>query len=192
MLIKCPECGKEVSDRAPACIHCGCPLDTTKDDATIINDKSINLAPILQYWSVGNKPQAVALLREQAGITVKEALDYLNRLSATPKNITTTQPSVKRAEPTKRCKKCGAVYPASDEVCPSCGKDAFTIMKDTSATMKDSSAPRNEYTAKCPTCGSTDVERISATAKVVNIGLFGIFGNKRKKQFKCKSCRYMW
>lgn len=25
-LIKCPECGKEVSDRAAACIHCGFPL----------------------------------------------------------------------------------------------------------------------------------------------------------------------
>lgn len=26
-LIKCPECGKEISDKAAACIHCGCPLD---------------------------------------------------------------------------------------------------------------------------------------------------------------------
>lgn len=25
-LVKCPECGKEVSDRAAACIHCGCPI----------------------------------------------------------------------------------------------------------------------------------------------------------------------
>lgn len=25
-LIKCPECGKEISDKAVACIHCGCPL----------------------------------------------------------------------------------------------------------------------------------------------------------------------
>lgn len=25
-LIKCPECGKEISDKAPACIHCGCPI----------------------------------------------------------------------------------------------------------------------------------------------------------------------
>ncbi len=25
-LIKCPECGKEISDKAAACIHCGCPL----------------------------------------------------------------------------------------------------------------------------------------------------------------------
>lgn len=28
-LIKCPECGKEVSDKATACIHCGFPLSAT-------------------------------------------------------------------------------------------------------------------------------------------------------------------
>lgn len=26
-MIKCPECGKEISDRAEACPHCGCPID---------------------------------------------------------------------------------------------------------------------------------------------------------------------
>jgi uncharacterized C2H2 Zn-finger protein len=26
-LIKCPECGKEISDKAEACISCGCPID---------------------------------------------------------------------------------------------------------------------------------------------------------------------
>ena len=25
-LIHCPECGREISDRAPACVHCGYPL----------------------------------------------------------------------------------------------------------------------------------------------------------------------
>ena len=30
-LISCPDCGKEVSDRATACIHCGCPLDEPID-----------------------------------------------------------------------------------------------------------------------------------------------------------------
>ena len=29
-LIKCPDCGKEVSDKAKACIHCGCPLEEAK------------------------------------------------------------------------------------------------------------------------------------------------------------------
>lgn len=26
-LIKCSECGKEFSDKASACIHCGCPIE---------------------------------------------------------------------------------------------------------------------------------------------------------------------
>ena len=29
-LIRCPECGQEVSDKADACIHCGCPLHTSE------------------------------------------------------------------------------------------------------------------------------------------------------------------
>lgn len=31
-LIKCPECGKEISDKAPACIHCGCPASAMKTE----------------------------------------------------------------------------------------------------------------------------------------------------------------
>ena len=26
-LIKCKECGKEISDKATNCIHCGCPIE---------------------------------------------------------------------------------------------------------------------------------------------------------------------
>lgn len=29
-LIKCPECGKEVSDKAKSCIHCGYPINVSK------------------------------------------------------------------------------------------------------------------------------------------------------------------
>lgn len=28
-LIKCPDCGKEISDKAASCIHCGCPMQPT-------------------------------------------------------------------------------------------------------------------------------------------------------------------
>lgn len=45
---------------------------------------------------------------------------------------------------------------------------------------------------KCPTCSSTNVSRISTTAKVANIAMFGLLGQKRKHQFKCNSCRYEW
>lgn len=34
-LIKCPECGKEISDKAPACIHCGFPLSLLNESSEI-------------------------------------------------------------------------------------------------------------------------------------------------------------
>ena len=39
-LIKCPECGKEVSDKAKTCPNCGCQLATTKWE-TIDLDETI-------------------------------------------------------------------------------------------------------------------------------------------------------
>ncbi len=32
-LIKCSECGREISDKAPACIHCGCPISVSLPNA---------------------------------------------------------------------------------------------------------------------------------------------------------------
>ena len=45
---------------------------------------------------------------------------------------------------------------------------------------------------KCPTCGSSHVEKITTGQKVTNIALFGLFGNKRTKQFHCNNCGYEW
>ena len=42
MLIKCPECGGSVSDKAPACIHCGFPLSN-------IHNKNICLVDGQEY-----------------------------------------------------------------------------------------------------------------------------------------------
>ena len=33
-LIKCPECGAEISDKAGSCIHCGCPLQREDQSQT--------------------------------------------------------------------------------------------------------------------------------------------------------------
>lgn len=38
-IIKCPECGKDVSDKSDKCIHCGFPLDNFESVETIIDEK---------------------------------------------------------------------------------------------------------------------------------------------------------
>lgn len=50
------------------------------------------------------------------------------------------------------------------------------------------SAPK----AKCPTCGSTNIQKISATRKVAGMIGFGLFSKTAKSQFECLDCRYKW
>lgn len=50
-LIKCPECGKEVSDKAKACIHCGYPLENvdtrTNPNMCLVNGVEHDLSFLL-------------------------------------------------------------------------------------------------------------------------------------------------
>ncbi len=41
MLIKCPECGKEISDKAKQCIHCGYPLEEYRSQSEKSDDENI-------------------------------------------------------------------------------------------------------------------------------------------------------
>lgn len=66
--------------------------------------------------------------------------------------------------------------------------------------MKAQMQPQNnhytesENIPKCPTCGSTNIRRITATERGVNAVMFGVFGTKRKCQFECQNpnCKYRW
>ena len=37
-LIKCAECGRDISDTSDKCIHCGCPIEKKK----VYNNKKFN------------------------------------------------------------------------------------------------------------------------------------------------------
>lgn len=45
---------------------------------------------------------------------------------------------------------------------------------------------------KCPTCGSTNIEKISTINRAVSVGMLGLASDKIGKQFQCKNCRYKW
>ncbi len=52
-LIKCPECGKEISDKAASCPNCGCPISMAESNRTeIMNDdtekSSIRSSPVVK------------------------------------------------------------------------------------------------------------------------------------------------
>ncbi len=49
-----------------------------------------------------------------------------------------------------------------------------------------------ENIPKCPTCGSSNVKKISTASKIAGATMFGLFSRTAKSQFKCENCGYKW
>lgn len=45
---------------------------------------------------------------------------------------------------------------------------------------------------KCPTCGSTNIKKISGTRRWLGVGLFGIASSDVGKTRECNDCGYKW
>lgn len=52
--------------------------------------------------------------------------------------------------------------------------------------------PETTNQPKCPTCGSTNIEKISIKQKAVGGVLFGLFSSNVRKTMHCKNCGYKW
>lgn len=79
-LIKCPECGKEISDKAGACPNCGCPIASTptsikvralSDDGGVkktryyINGKLIAEVPVGSTVTIAiSKPTVIEVMQK--------------------------------------------------------------------------------------------------------------------------------
>lgn len=73
-----------------------------------------------------------------------------------------------------KCSDCGKEISSSAESCPFCGKPMSSAIK-------------------CPTCKSTNVEKISDASKIGSVLLWGVFAaGKVSKTYQCKECGYKW
>lgn len=75
-----------------------------------------------------------------------------------------------------------------------CGDDHIPeLMKHGYIEQVNPSYEKTQYAVTidvtCPYCKSTNTKKISTTSKVVNIALFGVFGNKRNCQWHCNNCK---
>lgn len=58
----------------------------------------------------------------------------------------------------------------------------------------EASTPKSSQSnvPKCPTCGSTNIKKISGTKRWVRTGLFGLASSDLGKTMQCNSCGYKW
>lgn len=65
-------------------------------------------------------------------------------------------------------------------------------LKQQEQVQESSKKVEEDDRPKCPTCGSTNIEKISLGKKAVGGALFGIFSSNVRKSMHCKSCGYKW
>lgn len=197
-LITCPECGGKVSDKADACIHCGYPLTESESKNDLVvepikeYDESIIEIQEILHSKYLNRDCFKIVINEFSGECYKTG-DEIDLLSINNNVI-----GNKRINNIENINDLTYLYCWDDG---SIDINSVTSIKNNNRQrdlhkklIDERNKTRNSenHEVTCPTCGSTNVKRVKASEKVTNIALFGLFGNKRTKQFHCNNCGYEW
>lgn len=177
-LIKCQECGREVSDKAEMCIHCGYPLDAKikKKIITVVNRATFREK--FNRWLL----EADEIYR-CTGINDFKIGDKVKLLDNEEKTI-----SVEKLDTYVYYPEVGKgirIFGFND-MSRNIAKQVKYIMKDVSDSevQGEKEVSNNlEYTIKCPKCGSTQIQMVNRKWSLMT----GILTNKVDRV--CMNCK---
>lgn len=107
----------------------------------------------------------------------------------------------KKLPKTKRCPKCKRKYPKLFIKCSKCNVQLIKLSTENKRLDKQveeirkqtqESHSSQQNIPKCPTCGSTDIKKLSTTSKVLGVGLLGLASKTVGKTYKCNKCGCYW
>ena len=176
-IIKCIECGHDVSTFADKCQNCGCPVSITLEEAT----NESNTFDVILEDACGDKLEAVRFIREVVTPPrgLREAIDIIESL---PNTIVYSVSQADGREIVSKLSEIGCSariekssnQPGSkNETCKCDAKSTFLFTKD--------------QPLKCPRCGSTAITTGSRGYSLV----WG-FAGSGKTVNRCGKCGYSW
>lgn len=183
-LIKCVECGREISSYAQACPHCGCPANHQIDKQPCAPDAQTRPAVWDDVYNMivnlNDESGAMKIIRKETDLGLGDIYNitsYIRKNRAFPDNLPKTKgerwqerhPDT-QPKPTA-CKSCRKQISTHTEVCPHCGNQTGVHV--------------------CPKCNSTNTETISGASKASSLMLFGVFAaNKVVSKYRCRDCNH--
>jgi DNA-directed RNA polymerase subunit RPC12/RpoP len=163
-LIKCPECGKEISDKSKQCIHCGFPLPTVEKEV----------------------PDGFCLID---GIP-RDLREALSKIDDYP-NMTSDEQKKFKGWIFGQCQTI-SIYAAEQLL--NIMLETHAVPKEFDGSYKrvgnghvDSISSANKNIVKCPKCGSTAV---TTTTRGYSV-MLGFIGNNKVINI-CGNCGHKW
>lgn len=187
-LITCPECGKQISDKAASCPGCGYPLadeslDIPQENTNIveINGMDVDIYHLYELYS-GNRVKIAQAIQKMTGIGITESVDitkqYLKDRGLRPMNW-------------------------ADEIYDTFGGD--TSVKRVEKKQEEKrhlKQLKKEKIPFCPRCHSTsitfDTKKLSISRAIIGNGLAGPTGailggfSSRQGYAVCLNCGKRW
>lgn len=161
-LIKCCECNHEISEYAKECPHCGCPIDIIKISTQKNTDNIIYNGKIYDFT------QVKILLVENKDVDAIKAVSSITE------------------EPIFQSKMIVDVIKFNNNEIPADYNECLKRMCESNSRRVNANVP------KCPTCGSTRIQKISTSKKMMGAFGFGLLSKTAKSQFECGNCGYKW
>lgn len=176
-LVNCPECNKEISNKAEMCIYCGYPIK---------NDIKMNIQLYkVQFKKFCNHNMYRKNRFKAFGFVNKIYGNYepqAEHINLNKEYIIFDGISKKSADLVKiflESKGCIIEILNSDLIKPSKMDDRISLVYE-------------DCIIQCPNCNSIDTEKISTTSKIAGATTFGLLSKTAKSQFKCNHCGYKW
>jgi hypothetical protein len=180
-LIKCPECGREISDKAISCPECGLPNPSdSRSDYEKLLDNICEKYLISTEYNNNEMAKAIKELRSVTKMNFKEARDaiYLRKYGKTHTEMREDKKIQDRAEKKVRNRNI---------------QNSLQTLSNLSAASK---------IAKCPKCHSTsiayDTKKLSISRAVVGNAVAGAPGavlgglSSKKGYAVCLNCGKRW
>lgn len=164
-IIQCPECGKDISDQASVCIHCGFPLDGIKPNRCNINGKIFDLTEAYNI-SLGKDPTLEYNPTEKAHF-VQKIIDSIIRKTSIC-NLAATY----------------LAYKIYNDGCVPSEFDAQSYVERDKQIKRDAMEARMPC---CPRCGST-----SFTTGARGFSVWTGFIGSGKTVNRCSRCGHVW
>jgi DNA-directed RNA polymerase subunit RPC12/RpoP len=180
-LIKCPECGKEISDKAGKCPHCGYPIEEY-----LARERQKELYKIkFNSITMPDKPEKEKEWFILMGLGVLSIILGFATSDGVTKfaGVFLILASIYARESNYRMKMKKYNLAVTD------------MEKYRRKILEEQQKAEEELVnslIKCPNCGSTDTKKISTTSKVASVAMVGIASGKIGKQYQCKKCGYKW
>ena len=111
-LIHCPECGKEISDKAPACIYCGYPFSSVSPEQTEPDRFTLFLSYCPSYPDIRSK--TIRALSDELNYAPEDARSMVRAALRTPVPLRQRLTQEEAQDLADRLKKTGASFQISD------------------------------------------------------------------------------